>query len=149
MSDALLEQLMQDEGFKSYAYQDTEGFLTIGYGRLIDRRRGGGISQDEGLYLLQNDIDARRKALAVYSWFASQDLIRQEALLNMSFQCGVDGLLHFPHFLAAMDKHDYPGAVAQITGTPWAKIGGKDDQDGTRAQRVESMIATGIAPGAA
>lgn len=145
MSDPLIEQLMADEGLKLYVYPDStpQQYLTIGYGRCVDRRAGGGISQEEALYLLQNDVADRRRALSVYSWYSSQDAVRQEALLNMAFQCGTANLLHFPHFLAAMDKHDYPGAVAQITGTPWAKIGGKDDQDGERAKRVENMISTG------
>lgn len=38
----LTAQLRRDEGEKLYAYQDTLGYWTIGIGRLIDRRRGGG-----------------------------------------------------------------------------------------------------------
>ena len=32
--------LKRSEGFVSNAYQDSEGFWTIGYGRLIDKRLG-------------------------------------------------------------------------------------------------------------
>jgi lysozyme len=53
----LTAQLRYDEGVKEYAYTDSEGYLTIGVGRLIDRTKGGKLSEDEIDYLLDNDID--------------------------------------------------------------------------------------------
>ena len=54
------------EGFVSHAYEDStpEKYLTIGYGRLIDERLGGGISQEEAEYLLTNDIQNCIKILS-------------------------------------------------------------------------------------
>ena len=46
---------MEEEGLVLHAYEDHLGYLTIGYGRLIDKRRGGGISKAEAEYLLLND----------------------------------------------------------------------------------------------
>jgi lysozyme len=57
MSDPLLiAELRRDEGVDRSAYQDHLGFWTIGVGRLIDRRKGGGLSDEEIDYLLQNDV---------------------------------------------------------------------------------------------
>ena len=62
MSDNLeqkvCEQLKLHEGFVSHVYEDStpEKYLTIGYGRLVDSRLGGGISQQEAEYLLTNDV---------------------------------------------------------------------------------------------
>lgn len=131
--------LDQYEGNKLYAYPDTKGYLTIGRGRCIDRRVGGGISEDESLYLAQNDIQKLTAELHQYSWYAKQDPIRRLALWELRFNLGAAGLLHWVHFLAAMDKQDYAEATNQIrTNAIWvAEV--KD----LRALAIENMIATG------
>lgn len=133
----LTAQLKTDEGCKLYAYTDSLGFLTIGYGRLIDRRKGGQISLDEALYLLQNDIARVERELAPYAWFNAQDGVRQAALCDMSFNLGINGLLHFPHFLGFMQVNDYVHAVGELRNTPWHQ------QVGARADRIIKMIDTG------
>lgn len=133
----LLAQLKTDEGFRPYAYADSLGYLTIGYGRLIDKRKGGQISQDEALYLLQNDVAAKETALLAYAWFNNQDSVRQAALTDMAFNLGLEGLLHFPNFLGYMLKQDYPSAIKELTDTPW------HSQVGARADRIIQLISTG------
>lgn len=133
----LMAQIQPEEGVVLHAYQDSLGYWTIGIGRLIDARKGGGISMEEALYLFQNDVDKRLTELAQYQWFVNQDDVRQAALADMDFNTD---LLHFPHFLAHMLDKDYAGAVAQLTGTPWEK------EIGSRATRLEQMILTGEWP---
>ena len=53
----IVDDLKRHEGLKLHAYQDHLGYWTIGYGRLIDKERGGGISETEAETLLENDID--------------------------------------------------------------------------------------------
>ena len=55
MDDDLLNLIRKHEGFRASAYRDTRGYLTIGYGRLIDARRGGGITRQEAEFLLAGD----------------------------------------------------------------------------------------------
>jgi len=136
----LTAQLETDEGCKLYAYADSLGYLTIGYGRLIDRKKGGQISQDEALYLLQNDIGKVSRQLEQYAWYSGQDSVRQAALANMCFNLGSDGLLHFPHFLGFMLSKDYPSAVKELVDTPW------HSQVGVRADRIIKLIETGAWP---
>jgi lysozyme len=136
----LVAQLKVDEGFRSSAYTDSLGFWTIGYGRLVDQRKNGGITPDEGAYLLRNDIAAVTERLVDYAWYRTQDSIRQAALTNMAYNLGVDGLLHFPHFLAAMQNKDYPKAVAELENSLWRK------QVGARADRIIKQIGTGTWP---
>ena len=52
MAASTVDLLIAEEGEKLSAYQDSMGFWTIGVGRLIDARKGGGISQEESRYLL-------------------------------------------------------------------------------------------------
>jgi len=133
----LLGQLKSDEGCRLYAYPDSLGYTTIGYGRLIDRKKGGQISQDEALYLLQNDIARVEKQLSQYAWFNGQDSVRQAALANMAFNLGAEGLLHFPHFLGFIYAKDYANAIKEIQNSHW------HTQVGARADRIIRLIETG------
>ena len=46
MIDALIEDLKSDEGWRPSAYSDSLGYLTIGYGFLIDERKGGEVPRE-------------------------------------------------------------------------------------------------------
>jgi lysozyme len=138
MRARLTAQLRRDEGEKLFAYKDHLGYLTIGVGRLIDKRKGGGISEEESAYLLSNDINRIDADLrSRLAWFANLDEVRQEALINMAFQLGVDGLLKFRNTLAAIRDERYEHAAELARQSLWAK------QTPARAKRVCLQIATG------
>ncbi len=83
-------QIKKDEGLVLHVYDDSLGYSTIGYGRLVDRRKGGGISQDEATFLLNNDVQAKLYALEnAIPWITGLDDARKGVLLNMSFQLGI------------------------------------------------------------
>lgn len=132
------DQIKQDEGLVLHAYQDHLGFWTLGYGRLIDKRKGGRISEDEALYLLKNDVNERAKALSdALPFWADLDDARKGALLNMSFQLGMAGLLKFKNTLAFIEAGDYENAAANMLKSKWAQ------QTPARAKRVSEQIRTG------
>lgn len=132
-------QLVRDEEEVLHAYQDDEGWWTIGVGILIDKRKGGGITQAESRYLLRNRIaDKTAELFQKLPWVAQLDSVRQGVLLNMSFNLGVDGLLKFQHFLAAVQAKDWPGAAAEMLNSLWVK------QVGDRARRLAEQIKTGV-----
>lgn len=138
MNPRLVAQLRRDENDVPHAYQCSEGYWTIGVGRLIDKRKGGGITLEESAYLLANDLrridaDLRRR----YSWFAGLDEARQAALVNMAFQLGTSGLATFRKMLAAVRLGKWEEARAQALDSLWAK------QTPARAKRVARQLATG------
>lgn len=136
--DKLIRELRSDEGEVLHAYEDHLGYITIGVGRLIDKRKGGGISKKESAYLLQNDIE--KKARELFSrapWITSLDDVRQRALLNMAFQLGVDGLLGFKNTLRLIDEGKYEEAADNALQSKWAR------QTPNRAKVVTEMIRTG------
>lgn len=133
----LVAEIQRDEGCRLSAYRDSLGYLTIGYGRLIDERRGGHLSPEEALYLLANDIHRVTAQITPYEWFNTQDPVRQGALINMAFNLGATGLLGFPKFLLHMGAKEYSEAAAQLVGTLWHK------QVGVRAARIIKQIETG------
>ena len=88
----LKSQLLREEGAESCAYQDSLGYWTIGVGRLIDSRKGGGLSNDEIDFLLENDIKRNYEAvLAALPWMEKLNDARQAVLIGMAFQMGLKG----------------------------------------------------------
>lgn len=138
MKTELAAQLRRDEREVLHAYQDHLGFWTLGVGRLIDERKGGGITPEESAYLLNNDIDDRIDALTrALPWFQDLDDARKGVLLNMAFQMGVEGLLGFTNTLALIQAGDYVGAAAGMLQSKWAQ------QTPARAQRLAQQMASG------
>lgn len=120
-------------------YKDSEGWYTIGIGRLVDKRKpGAGLRPIEMEFMLNNDIDERIDDLTRrLPWFQDLDSIRQAALLNMSFQMGVDGLMKFKRSLALVKDRKYVEAADAMLESLWAQ------QTPSRAKRVTDQIRTG------
>lgn len=136
--DKIAAQLRRDEGLKLTAYRDTRGFLTIGYGRLIDSRKGGGITAEEALHLLSNDIALRQRLILHHlPWSATLDEARQGVLLNMAFQLGVPGLLRFKRMLRACADQHFADAAEEMRQSEWAK------QTPQRCRRLATQMETG------
>ena len=131
---AVREILKQDEGEVLHAYQDHLGYWTIGYGRLIDKRRGGGITQREAEFLLDNDINRVVEQLAARTDFLSHPEEVQHALINMAFQLGVNGLMSFRKMWGHLALRDYEAAADEALDSRWAT------QTPKRAQRVTDLI---------
>ncbi len=110
------------EGFCAHAYQDTEGFWTIGYGRLIDERRGGGVSRVEAGLLLSNDLRAA-EALGrnLFDDFDAFTIGRRQALVSMAFNLGPRGLSGFRKMRAAIQAGEWERAAQEALDSKWAR----------------------------
>lgn len=134
----IIEDLVRDEGEVLHAYEDSLGFTTIGVGRLIDRRRGGGISREESRLLLANDLEKFASGLDAHlPWWRMLSPSRQRVLLNMAFNLGVSGLLTFRRTLESVRKGDYELAAKQMLQSKWAT------QVGARARRLAALMEEG------
>ena len=131
-----LKQLLIDhEGNIPHAYQDHLGYWTIGVGRLIDERRGGGLSDAEIDYLLENDIDRILEQLehTIPYWFDLPDNV-QIALASMAFQMGIAGLFGFRRMFAAIEREDWAEAKREALNSKWA------NQTPARANEIAELL---------
>ena len=139
MKNELIKQLRRDEGEVLHVYNDSLGYATIGVGRLIDKRKGGGISSEESAYLLNNDIDKRQaEILRRIPWAALLTPERFGVLMNMAFQMGVEGLLGFSNTLAMVQAGNYDKAAVGMLNSKWAK------QTPARANRLAIQMRIGV-----
>jgi lysozyme len=134
----LKEQLKRDEGVVNHAYEDSLGFTTIGVGRLIDARRGGGLRDSEIDFLLSNDIEEKTaQVLAAFPWVTKLNEPRRAVLINMAFQMGIRGLGGFHRMLGSIEDGQYGEAAAEMLDSTWAK------QTPERANRLATQMKTG------
>jgi len=131
----LTAQLKIDEGVRESVYLDSEGYYTVGVGRMVDDRKGGKLSEDEIEYLLDNDIDRiQNQAVREFQWYNDLNDIRQEVILNMIFNLGINGLKKFKLMIKALERHDFETASREMLDSKWA------GQVGNRAIRLSEEM---------
>jgi lysozyme len=115
--DLAVARLQVDEGFRANVYIDTTGHQSIGYGFNIS----AGISQGAALALLNAQAGELAQQLAVYSWAAGLNDPRMSVLIELAFNLGLTGLLHFPLMLAAIGQQNWQAAHDQLLASQAAQ----------------------------
>lgn len=138
---ALKTRLTLAEGRVRWAYQDSEGYWTIGIGHLIDHRKGGGLPDDviDALYMYDaaekfGDLDA------VLPWWRDLDDARQRVVAELAFNMGAHGVAGFPNFCAAMKANDWATAGAELKNSK------AYTQEPRRFDYLIAVITTGQTP---
>ncbi|HEE0521900.1 TPA: glycoside hydrolase family protein [Klebsiella pneumoniae] len=153
----LYEMLRFDEGEKLKLYKDTEGYWTIGIGHLVtknpskeqaiacldkelNRFTSGVISKSESEQLFNLDIsralrDIERSELS--SIYIQTNGPRRAALVNLTFQLGLAGVLKFRKMIQYLKVGNYEAAADEGLDSKWAR------QTPNRARRVSEVIRTG------
>lgn len=135
----LEDMLLVHEGKKRFVYRCTSNALTIGVGRNIDPNKGGiGLSDDEILYMLRNDIKRVYDELdSNLPWFKDLDDVRQDVLQDMCFNMGISRLLNFRKMLAAVELGLYDRASDELLNSKYA------EQVKGRALKLARMMKEG------
>lgn len=132
----LVDRIIKHEGLKLKPYTCPAGKLTIGVGRNLEDR---GITEDEAMMMLQNDIIAcRRECYANFFWFGEMDEVRQEVILEMCFNLGIARLKGFKKMLKACELKNYTLASQEMLTSLWAR------QVGNRAKTLAKIMEKGV-----
>jgi len=128
----LIERLKKHEGFRSKPYRCPAGKLTIGYGRNI---QDNGITKAEALFLLTEDVKrCRAECERAFSWFKDIDQTRQDVIVELDFNMGLDRLKTFKKMLAACARKDYEAASKEMLDSLWAR------QVGERSETLAAIM---------
>lgn len=132
--EALKALLIQDEGIKFQAYLDTKGNITIGVGRNIKVK---GISNDEAMLMLANDIFQATKLANQFPWFQGLSNNRQLVIVSMIFNMGYVGFLGFHKMIEFLAQGNFNRAAFEMQNSSWSK------QVDDRAKRLSDMMSLG------
>lgn len=124
--------LIQHEGLKLQPYKCSAGKLTIGVGRNIE---DNGITQDEAIYMLRNDIKRCRDELGKFHLSLGTGA-REAAIVNMLFNLGLPRFTAFKNMIMALSLGQWEVAAEEMLDSKWAK------QVGQRAQTLADMVRT-------
>jgi len=115
------------------SYVDTNGHLTIGWGRNLEN----GITLNEAELMFQNDFNRSIRELQQCDWFLMQPEGVQNALINMNFNLGITKLNGFKKMIEALQDKDYTMAALEALDSRWA------NQVHKRANDIAVMIRAG------
>ena len=162
LKHSLEDQLILHEGLRLEVYKCPAGFWTIGVGRNLEGKplrkeeqeyifkRSGlapdevievlkerGITKDEALFLLREDIADAEKDLQHFDWFPRLDPVRRKVVLDMRYNLGPTRFRGFKKMIAALARGDYKQAAAEMVDSKWYH------EVGNRSKRLVKMMATG------
>lgn len=131
-----MQHIIDDEGYEQFIYLCPAKKRTIGFGFNLD---DVGFSYDECVVILQMRIDdiTQRLTKAIIT-FSELSPARQECLVNMAYQLGLDGLLGFRKTIALINAYDYEGAAVEMLDSKWARLDTPE-----RAKRISDKFAKG------
>jgi lysozyme len=121
--EAIRAYIKANEGFRAFIYDDKtgkplkpgdtlQGSAAIGYGTDLIK---GGIKQVEAEILLADRVEERIAAITdEIPWWVGRPDDAIKALVDVSYQCGVAGLLGFKKMLACLHAGDYVGAAREL-----------------------------------
>ena len=126
------ELLIKHEGLRNIIYYDSLGIPTIGVGRNLKDR---GVTNAEALFMLNNDIvDFTQQLSDRLYWFDAQPDQAKLAMIDLSFNCGIAGLLTFHKTLEYIKNGDYKNAADELMKSKWAT------QVGNRAKDLSEIL---------
>jgi len=114
----LESRIKKHEGLRFTPYKDSEGILTVGYGRNIEAVP---FSQDEVDLMFRNDLRRARDGAESFAAYTQMNETRRGVLIEMVFQMGVGGVSKFKRFLDAAFNRDWARAAEEMLDSKWAR----------------------------
>jgi lysozyme len=136
MSLRHIELLKQHEGYRSKAYKDTVGILTVGYGTNLESRK---FTEAECAKWMLEDLKSIENELqtTVLPFAMLDHPVRRDVLIEMGYNLGVEGLRKFKNMWTAIDARHFDQAAVEMLDSKWAT------QVGQRAQTLSRIMALG------
>jgi len=136
--DLLRHHIMWAEaaaGPELFAYRDTVGKLTIGYGRNLDDR---GITRAEAEFMLDTDMHEAIADAKSLPYWEKLDHVRQIVVCDMIYNLGLTKFRKFVKLGAALHLKDYTLAAHEMKDSKWYR------QTERRAKVLVKAMQTGI-----
>lgn len=118
--DLFLARAPTEEGVRKFAYNDAtgktvtckpEGNLSIGVGINLET----GLDPAEIAWLTAHRAGLVEQQLQQYGWYVARGPVWRSVLIDIGFNAGVGGLLHFPSMIHNLQEGNLPAAVQQCS----------------------------------
>lgn len=130
--------IKQHEGLRLKPYKDTLGFITVGYGRCLDKKP---LTIAEAEHLFQNDLtDCVKECKQNFKFFDKLNPARRAVIVDMCFNLGINKLKDFKNTLKYIEQGQYTEAADNMLKSLWAQ------QVKDRAITLSNMMRTGEFP---
>ena len=96
-----------------------------------------GITPRAAAALLQAQLEELQDVLLKYRWYVTLDPIRQSVLLDLAFNNGLSGLLHFVDMISAIGRSDWSSAQSDLLDSQAAR------ENPHRYQILAQLLLTG------
>ena len=118
MKDLVKERLIKWEAMVLKPYECSQGYTTIGVGRNLETN---GISKDEAMYLLDNDIDSVIKKLDKHwpAWATFPEEAKA-IIMDLVFNMGINTWLSFRKTRAYMELGEWEKAGKELLNSKYA-----------------------------
>jgi len=130
----------------NYAYIETmkatKDGIIVGYDYNISKY---GISEEVASTIMEKVAMDERKRLEKYDWFNKLDDVRQDAVLNLTFNLGLPGFLRFKTTIGYLDKGQYDRAARELLYTSRGSKSLYYRQVKGRAKEISEQLRTGVA----
>lgn len=114
--DQLKAQLQRQEEYRFKLYRDTVGKTTGGFGHNFDAK---GVSRTVAAFILDEDIADAEKEAATFPWFVAIDSTRQDVVINMIFNLGLEKFSEFKHMISFLAAGKYFEAADEMLRSAW------------------------------
>lgn len=150
MAMDIIEILKVEEGFREMPYFDTEGILSVAYGRnlisnpwtIFESKQWSKATTEEKKEIGTKDVISKVNNIILklprrIPLFGKLDHARGDFLILMSYQLGIDGVLMFRNTLSLMFQGKYDEAANEMLKSKWAQ------QTPKRARRMARFLMSG------
>ena len=138
LRERIINDLINHEGKRNKVYSDTMGIPTIAVGRNL---RDVGLSEDEIMYLLNNDIDRVENQLDTYfPWWREKIELVRRMLISFVFNVGIGTARKFPKMMKAIENDIYVDAIKELLYNSEGKPSKYYTQVGRRAKEMADWL---------
>lgn len=131
--------LKEHEGLRLKMYQDTKGIATIGYGHNLVAKP---IPLEAAEVIYRQDVqDAIKDCITNFPWFMDLDTVRQEVIIMLVFNMGVQGVSQFKLMIQALKEKNWARAAFELSNSKWRSDVGED-----RHRTLTDALETGRWP---
>jgi lysozyme len=117
------KRLLDFEGMVLKPYHCSQNFLTIGVGRNLE---SNGISEEEALYLLENDIkETIAKLDKQWAVWKSLPVKAQQVCIDLVFNMGINTFMSFRKTRAFMELGEWEQAGEELLNSKYAEQVGR------------------------